>query len=519
MVDMTTMSTEAVLRLTVSALMSLSGEGQRALAAGIGQAQAQISRKQKGAAHWSLDDCDRLAAHYGMPALDLLAGPTHAATKLPEHRRMAVGSQTTIPVASAPTAVPAAEAAPATPADPGPAVTPQPQEPDRDAESNMIRSASAPCVLCGSPTPYRAAGQPQHLGGMCVTAEAPAAVQQLGADAVAPAAVERRPAAARRRPAQHAGAPLRERIRGAVEAEMTAHQGDMDAATAALIKRAIPDVMDLFDASRVGGRYEHSQFPPSAEILKKRSQKAADEIWEGRPKWRNAGFVKSAKAARDSVTVSGLDANAAYLSAMTTYLPIGALQHDTSGVHNTKKSGVHLIIPPEWDHKNLPSPLGNRLEPGPLWVGEPTLRLLMRCAREDLCEAPVIRESWVSGGTEALLKKLRETLRDARREAIENGDEATTEYVKAMYSKFVSTIGESSANRELRRPDWMHIIRAQAFANLWLKAKKAHDHGLTVVEISGTDELHLVGDWHTVFPEGRNLNEMKEKHTYTLGGK
>ncbi|MFB7422093.1 hypothetical protein ACFC0K_02280 [Streptomyces hydrogenans] len=58
--------------------MSRAGERQGDLAAAIGLSQAQVSRKQSGAAHWSLDDVDLLAAHYGLPVLDLLAGPTHA---------------------------------------------------------------------------------------------------------------------------------------------------------------------------------------------------------------------------------------------------------------------------------------------------------------------------------------------------------------------------------------------------------------------------------------------------------
>ncbi|MFD0396141.1 hypothetical protein ACFQ3Z_44515 [Streptomyces nogalater] len=90
------------------------------------------------------------------------------------------------------------------------------------------------------------------------------------------------------------------------------------------------------------------------------------------------------------------------------------------------------------------------------------------------------------------------------------------EYVKDLYAKFVSTLGESKQNRELRRPDWMHIIRSQAFANLWSKAYKAHTEGLTLVRVCGTDELHLQGDWLRTFPEGRNLSQMKLKETYAL---
>lgn len=108
-------------------------------------------------------------------------------------------------------------------------------------------------------------------------------------------------------------------------------------------------------------------------------------------------------------------------------------------------------------------------------------------------------------------------LTEARENAILADDTVTVEYVKAMYSKFTSTIGESSANLEIRRPDWMHIIRSQAFANLWYKAHRAHTKGLTVVRVRGTDELHVTGgDWCAAFTPGRMTTQMKAKAHYTL---
>ncbi|MFG2463651.1 hypothetical protein ACGFWE_42365 [Streptomyces sp. NPDC048523] len=169
-----------------------------------------------------------------------------------------------------------------------------------------------------------------------------------------------------------------------------------------------------------------------------------------------------------------------------------------------------------WEHDNLPDPLGTRQEPGPVWITEPTLRLLLRLSspRNALCEPPLVHESYTSGATENLLEKFRTVLRDARTRALEQDDTVTLEYVKAMYSKFVSTMGESSYNKELRRPDWMHLIRSQAFTNLWSKAYKAHTEGMTVVRICGTDQLHLQGDWRHVFREGRDLSEVKVKDSY-----
>lgn len=63
----------------------------------------------------------------------------------------------------------------------------------------------------------------------------------------------------------------------------------------------------------------------------------------------------------------------------------------------------------------------------------------------------------------------------------------------------------------------MHLIRSQASANLWTKAFKAYEEGLTLVCATGTDELHVIGDWRAVFPEGRGVSEVKIKDTYVIG--
>ncbi|MFF9145987.1 helix-turn-helix domain-containing protein [Streptomyces sp. NPDC014861] len=531
------LGTEECLRLTVAALMTRTGERQNDLAAAIGLSQAQVSRKQSGAAHWSLDDVDLLAAHYGLSVLDLLAGPTHAAGVL---------HGATLPLrpeGAAPASTPAPAPAPAPAPVPAPAGAP---------EAGPTRAWLGPCVLCGEPATDEVDGFPQHLSAEeCASARPVPTEDNEGSEdkgkaaddpgdprdtehaaSAAPAPAPSTPTASSPAPALaptavapksprttagYASGTLVEQITGRVQDVLAEHSGDIGTAQAALIKSAIPDVMALFKASRASGRYEHSDFPPTSDILRKKSQKGADEIWEGRPKWRNTAVFKAAKQGT-RFEVTALDMNAAYLSALKCWLPIGQLREETGGVHDPKKSGVHLITPAEWDHTDLPNPLGHRLEPGELWVTESTLRQLLDCARTGLADAPVIHRSLVSGATEVLLEKLRRALADVRRTALDEGDTLTVEYVKAMYAKFVSTIGESSANREIRRPDWMHIIRAKAFANLWMKAEKARAAGLTVVEMSGTDELHVAGDWHAVFAEGRNLHEVKAKKTYTLGG-
>ncbi|MFH9471804.1 helix-turn-helix domain-containing protein [Streptomyces clavifer] len=377
-----------------------------------------------------------------------------------------------------------------------------------------VLTAPEPCVLCGRPAGVRVEGFAQHLD--------PAECQD-GTVEARPAPVAGRPAPASK-PSERAKGPARRAfqepsgpvglIHAAVEGALAEHRGDVEAATAALLKKAIPDAMSLLDETRKGARYDVIAHPAIPDILKKQTSRGADQIWEARPKWTRAELPPGVHE------VTALDINGAYLSALKTHLPLGQLEHTTGMPHDRRRAGVHLVTPPAWEHDAyLPNPIGERDEPGPLWVTEPTLRLLLRLSspKYGLCEAPEVHESYTSGATENLLEKFRITLKDARDTAIADGDAVTVEYVKAMYSKFVSTMGESNYNRELYRPDWMHIIRSQAFANLWMKALKAHDEGLAVVRAMGTDELHVIGDWRRVFPEGRGVTEVKVKDLYTAG--
>ncbi|MFF4361092.1 helix-turn-helix domain-containing protein [Streptomyces sp. NPDC001604] len=390
---------------------------------------------------------------------------------------------------------------------PGTADQPHPAPEADDVEDLAVPQ---PCVLCGQPARHQVAGFPQHLDpAQCATtAPAPAAPAQRPQGRTAQT-VQTVPAGRRVRTVSDA-----DPIAAAVAEALATHEGDVEAATAALVKRAIPDAMALLDNSRKGGRYAIVAHPWIPDILRKPSARGADQIWEARPKWTRPELPAGTHE------VTALDINGAYLSALKTHLPIGQLEHSTGNHHDRRRAGVHLITPPAWEHSAyLPNPIGNRDEPGPLWVTEPTLRLLLRLSgpRYGLCEPPQIHESFTSGATEGLLEKFRIALKDAREQALAEGDEVTLEYVKAMYSKFVSTMGESNYNRELYRPDWMHLIRSQAFANLWMKAHKAHDEGLSVVRAMGTDELHVIGDWRRVFPEGRGVFEVKVKDVYTVG--
>ncbi|MER6212251.1 helix-turn-helix transcriptional regulator [Streptomyces sp. NPDC001642] len=81
------MALDERLRSAIAALLHATGESQADLAAALRVSQAQVSRRQSGAAAWSLTDCDAVAAHYEIDVLELLAGPTRATESLPAQRR------------------------------------------------------------------------------------------------------------------------------------------------------------------------------------------------------------------------------------------------------------------------------------------------------------------------------------------------------------------------------------------------------------------------------------------------
>ncbi|MYS33661.1 hypothetical protein K388_06003 [Streptomyces sp. KhCrAH-43] len=541
-------STLEVLRGAVEALLTIAGQKQNELADGIGLSDYAVSRRQsrrpEARSPWSFDEADAIARHFGMPTLTLLAGAETACEAYASSR----GATVTRLLAdrnepSATVKEPDSPAAPAAAASP----ESQSSEPEAAAVEDVTQLPDPePCVLCQLPATTALEGFPQHVSAdECAAAADAARPQEAPAESDGDQETDRRepastpepdtsqrphPARERRpsRPRQErsdtkdtAVAFLRRNIHDALEQ----HNGDLEAAQAFLVRKAIPHAMELLDLTRRSGRYDIVAFPFLPDILRKPTKDKPDQIWEARPKWSRAW---------DSLppgthTVDELDINGAYLSALKTHLPLGELAHSEGPIDTIKlrRSGFHYVTPGEWKHEHLPNPLGARDEDGPLWIGEPTLRQLNRAASEKygrLCEPPQIHESWTSGSTEHLLEYARAALAEVRAEAIADNDTVAEEYVKAMYSKLVSTMGDSNFNRDVHRPDWMHIIRSAAFSNLWEKAFKANAAGLHIVRVSGTDELHLIGDWRSavgaqgrpLFPEGRALTEVKLKNQRTI---
>lgn len=160
----------------------------------------------------------------------------------------------------------------------------------------------APCVLGGRPATQEVLGYPQHLDpAECAAATHPAS-QPTPATTVRPHTT---------RPAQRQPTPQADKdpIAAAVTAALRTHADNQEAAVHALIGQAIPNAMRLFNACRVGGRYDVVSHPALPDVLRKASPRTPSLIWEARPNWQRPHPLASS----EPITV--LDINGAYLSA------------------------------------------------------------------------------------------------------------------------------------------------------------------------------------------------------------
>lgn len=278
-------------------------------------------------------------------------------------------------------------------------------------------------------------------------------------------------------------------------------------------KGAIKASMRLMKTSvqRDTARYRPSLFAAQPDVPKA-------EIWEGRNKWT--------MEITPGTPLVRLDKNAAYLSAANTKLPIGPLQEDADPLAAILDGRVGYATVSGFD-RPLPcgGPFFSRTERDEATITTATLKQVMRFI-PDL----TITKSYTAPGTEVLLRPWIEVLKEEREKALRDGDTARYAFVKNCYSLTVSTMGDSSANWEIRREDWMHILRSQAYTNVWMKAVQAQAAGITVVKVGNTDEIWIVdsGDWETatyetsrgpqlVFPIGTNLGQWKIKERWNAG--
>ncbi|MFI6283026.1 hypothetical protein [Streptomyces sp. NPDC050988] len=287
--------------------------------------------------------------------------------------------------------------------------------------------------------------------------------------------------------------------------------GDRDAARAALerTKTVIADAMRLLQLTRVGARLPLICYPPLPHLFDRAHQPADGSLVWQRPK-REQHWQQQLPPGQHEVAV--LDVNAPYLAALNTALPLSTSTVIVEGPHryDRRRTVMAQITAPAWPHNGLPSPLGRAAleDTGPMWVPAAVLRAYEHAAAAGLCKRPQIHAVCEGSMTDVLLRGFARVLRQARRTALDTQDEVLLAYVRAIYMKFIATMGHSHLNRELDRPDWQLLIWQQADTIRWMTALKAHRAGLTIVRFD-SEGLHVIGDWRTVLASGDDAGRVR----------
>lgn len=274
--------------------------------------------------------------------------------------------------------------------------------------------------------------------------------------------------------------------------------GDRTAARAALERAAVADAMQLLRLTRLEVRHDLIRYPPLPDIFGRSHEPATGStVWQ--PPRRQQHWQQQLPPGQHEVAV--LDVNTPYLAALNTALPMGTSDVIVEGPHryDRRRTVMVQIAAPAWHHNGLPSPLGPaaREETGPLWVSAAVLRAYQQAARAGLCKTPQIHAVCEGVTTNVLFRGFVRVLKQARRTALDTQDDVLLAYVRAIYMKFIGTMGHSHVNRGLRRPDWQLLIWQQADITRWMTVLKAHRAGLTIVRFD-SEGLHVTGNWREI---------------------
>lgn len=204
------------------------------------------------------------------------------------------------------------------------------------------------------------------------------------------------------------------------------------------------------------------------------------------------------------VEAHAMDTRAAYLAASAgALLPFTGLEHTGVEPWTLDRIGYFRINArdPRWSNLcNLrmrgreaygpplinPAKIDSR---GYVWVTHPIIKALYSVGHV----IPVVVDSYTTLKGGYYLRPWAETIRDALTPFQTARDETLRASVKLSYKEAVGLFGRTGGR--IHRPDWMHIIKDEARARLWIKARQIHaEFGQWPVKAK-TDCLWYVG-WH-----------------------
>lgn len=93
---------EDLIRTSVAAVMTITGESLTDIGRAVGLADTLVSRRQRGQTSWRVSDIGRLADHWRIPPYSLISGPSDAVNALDPSRVAELRDAKGLPTPSSP---------------------------------------------------------------------------------------------------------------------------------------------------------------------------------------------------------------------------------------------------------------------------------------------------------------------------------------------------------------------------------------------------------------------------------
>ncbi|MFI1035178.1 hypothetical protein [Streptomyces sp. NPDC020951] len=157
------------------------------------------------------------------------------------------------------------------------------------------------------------------------------------------------------------------------------------------------------------------------------------------------------------------------------------------------QAGIYLIDIPEWNHPDMPHPLGRIIDRpdqhGRVWVTTPHIKQLEKLVREGhLDAAPAIHDSWTGKANESLFKPFYEATRKARTELVQVGGDPYKAYKTRLSIALRLLWPKRQEQRSpFWRPDWRMSMVAEASVRHWSVAFRAVQDGHKLIALRNVD--------------------------------
>ncbi|MFF3326972.1 DnaB-like helicase C-terminal domain-containing protein [Streptomyces sp. NPDC002889] len=218
-----------------------------------------------------------------------------------------------------------------------------------------------------------------------------------------------------------------------------------------------------------------------------------------------------------------IDRNGSYPSACSAVplAPNKLLHTGPLAAFDKTQAGIYLIDIPQWNHPNMPHPLGRAIErpdeQGRVWVTTPHIKQLEKLVREGhLDAAPAIHDSWTGKANESLFKPFYTAARQARTELVQTGGDPYKAYKTRLSIALRLLWPKRKEQRSpFWRPDWRMSMVAEASVRHWTMAFKAVQDGHTLIALRNVDAAVFwtpPGTPPATYRIGTGFGEVKAKY-------